>query len=80
MVKFIVKRRVRAWCAAALLASACTPLHAQPGTAPYPARPVRVIVPFAPGGGSDILARQITPRMTEYFGQSFVVDGSSGSP
>ena len=45
----------------------------------YPTKPVRVIVAFAPGGGSDILARQLAPRLYEYFGQSFIVDNRGGA-
>jgi tripartite-type tricarboxylate transporter receptor subunit TctC len=46
----------------------------------YPARPVRVIVPFAPGGPSDILGRLMSQKLTEVLGQNFVVDnrGSAG--
>jgi tripartite-type tricarboxylate transporter receptor subunit TctC len=40
----------------------------------YPTRPVRVIVPFAAGGGSDVLARYLGPRLSERLGQPVVVD------
>jgi tripartite-type tricarboxylate transporter receptor subunit TctC len=45
----------------------------------YPAKPVRVVVSFPPGAGADIVARTITPRLTEAFGQQFVVDNRSGA-
>ncbi len=45
----------------------------------YPTRPVRTIVPFAPGGGSDIVARAILPRLGETLGQQFIIDNRSGA-
>src|SRR5574341_1557672 len=45
----------------------------------YPAKPVRVIVPFAPGGGSDITARQAAQKLSETFRQQFVVDNRGGA-
>ena len=47
--------------------------------ADYPGRPIRVLVPFAPGGGADTLARIITPRLTESMGQQWVVDNRGGA-
>lgn len=44
----------------------------------YPARAVRVIVPFAPGGGTDILVRTIAPRLSEALGQQLVIDNRAG--
>jgi tripartite-type tricarboxylate transporter receptor subunit TctC len=45
----------------------------------YPARPVRVIVPFAPGGPSDLLARVIMQQMSDRFGQQFYIENLAGA-
>jgi tripartite-type tricarboxylate transporter receptor subunit TctC len=45
----------------------------------YPAKPVRFIVGFSPGGGSDILARLLSEKLTESWGRPFVVDNRSGA-
>ena len=50
-------------------------VHAQtPPAGGYPARPIRVIVPFSAGSASDFLARQLAQKMTEHWGQQVVVD------
>jgi len=48
-------------------------------TAAYPAKPVRVILPFPPGGSVDTVARMVMPRLSESLGQQFVIENRSGA-
>jgi len=61
--------------AAALLTLAASVAGAQT----YPSKPMRVIVPYAPGGTSDILARQIGPKLTDAWGQPVIVENKPGA-
>ena len=59
--------------------SAVAWLPSAPAAAGYPERPVRVIVPYAPGGGSDTIARVIGQKLSERLKQPFVIDARPGA-
>ena len=68
-------RKIVILCAGMLLTLAATAAQAQA----YPARPIRFVVPYAPGGPLDLIARAIGQKLTEATGQAVVVDNKPGA-
>ena len=68
--------KVRMSTALAVALAAAAPVAAQPA---WPSKPVRMIVAFVPGGGTDIVARMLAPRFGEALGQTMVIDNRGGA-
>jgi len=68
---------LRAFAALSFAAGLCAPAAAQAPS--YPARPIRMIVPYAPGGGLDAVTRAVAQPMSELLGQSIVIDNRTGA-
>ncbi len=70
---------MNAACVRAVLIGCCMLSIGTSAVADYPDRPVRVIIPFPPGGGGDIVGRQMAERLAKVFGSSFVPENRPGA-
>ena len=63
----------------AIIAASLTLAAASAGAQPYPVKPIRLIVPFATGGGSDTVSRAISDRLSKALGQPLVIENRPGA-
>jgi tripartite-type tricarboxylate transporter receptor subunit TctC len=62
-----------------LISNLIMPLHESEAASAYPERPIRLIVPFPPGGGTDLVSRTIQPELQARLGQQVVIDNRGGA-
>lgn len=75
----LTRRPVLAACLAACLATTAAPAAFAQSTGNWPARPIRLVVTFPPGGSSDAAARIVAPRLAERLGQPVTIDNRPGA-
>src|SRR5689334_25285472 len=74
-----MRERGMGWYAIAFLVAFTASAAAHAAESRYPDRPIRIIVPFTPGGSTDILARMLGQKLTEAWGENVVVENRPGA-
>ncbi len=75
----LLTRRQQLRIATGLLALGATPSLAMAQPASYPVKPVKLVIPYPPGGGTDITGRAMAQRLSEFLGQSVVIENRPGA-
>jgi tripartite-type tricarboxylate transporter receptor subunit TctC len=75
----LLKRRMRLLKRRALITMALITLCQPAGAQDYPSRPVTIVVPFAPGGSTDLLSRMVGQKLEQRWGKTFVIENKPGA-
>jgi tripartite-type tricarboxylate transporter receptor subunit TctC len=75
----LLKRRMRLLKRRALITMALITLCQSAGAQDYPSRPVTIVVPFAPGGSTDLLSRMVGQKLEQRWGKTFVIENKPGA-
>jgi len=75
----MMQRLTSLLCALFVVAIAASPAPAQSAPDAYPSRPIRILIPFSPGGTTDIIARALSDELRKSLGQSIVIENKPGA-
>lgn len=73
------RRKLLAAAGATALVAVLPRMAEAQGTAPFPSKPIRIIIPYAPGGTTDIVGRRMGQRLSEILGQPVIIDNRTGA-